>query len=387
VTDPLETGSVAKLFTAALLLDRNYITPDTLVDCGGGVAYFGRRRVEDTGNYNLRVVPFYLAIRTSSNVGIIRAAEVLNNDEWYAHLRALGFGAPTGIDLPGEGSGLLYPPSQWTALSRSSLPMGYEMALTPIQIANAVTALVNGGELLKPHVVREIRDAKGATVWRAEREVVRRVISPMTSSQLRWMMEDVVANGSAKAARMDGYRVGGKTGTTRKSHVSTHREYIASFAGAFPIDRPRVTIYCYVDNPKPQYYASQVAAPLFHDIAKATALHLGIVPSTAPTADMTVAMTTPREASDAATQALELRALAGPVVPDLMGMSASEVREALQGWSGPLRIVGSGRVVAQDPAPYASAVEGRELTIMLSTEGVPPQSNEIAAMSAQGGVR
>jgi cell division protein FtsI/penicillin-binding protein 2 len=384
LTDPLETGSVAKLFTAALLLDRNYITPDTLVDCGGGEAYFGRRRVEDTGNYNLKIVPFFMAIRTSSNVGIIRAAEALNNDEWYAHLRALGLGSPTGVDLPGEGGGILRSPDSWTSLTRSSLPMGYEMALTPLQIANAVTALINGGELLKPHIVREVRDARGKTTWRAEREVVGRVISPMTSAQMRWLMEDVVANGSAKAARMEGFRVGGKTGTTRKSHVMTHREYIASFAGAFPMERPKVTIYCYVDSPQPEYYASQVAAPLFHELAKASALHLGLV----PTLEADVAAAPPLAwEGDAASEALALREFAGPVVPNLVGMTLAEVREALAGWSGPLRIVGSGRVTAQDPAAFASAVEGRELTILLSSEAPRVRGHEIAASAAQGDSR
>src|SRR5690606_34749138 len=128
---------------------------------------------------------------------------------------------------------------------------------------------------------------------------------------------------------------------------------------------------------------SQVAAPLFHEIAKASALHLGIVPATSTlSSDVAQPVVTEWE-GDATAEALALRAAAGPVVPDLMGMSASEVRDALQGWTGPLRIVGSGQVVAQDPAPFASAVEGRELSIMLSSGAERPGTNDIAASTAQ----
>lgn len=158
--------------------------------------------------------------------------------------------------------------------------MGYEMALTSLQIVNGITGLVNGGELLKPCMVKERRDARGNVVWRAERTVITRMVRPTTSEIMRNIMEDVVVNGTGKKAAVPGFRVGGKTGTTRKSHVLTRREYIASFAGAMPIDNPRFAVYCYVDNPKAgKYYAADVAAPVFQQVARTAALQMGLMPT------------------------------------------------------------------------------------------------------------
>ena len=280
LTDPLETGSVVKLFTAGMLLDSGKVAIDTLVDCEMGRARIGPRNVRDTAGHEMGVVPFYEVIRHSSNVGTVKAAQLMENDEWYDYLRAFGLGERTGIDLPGEGAGILRPPHRWDDYSRVSLAMGYEMALTPLQIANGITALVNGGELLRPYIVKEVRDARGNVVERNGRTVMGRAIRPSTSMLMRQIMEDVVVNGTGEKARVPGFRVGGKTGTTRKSDVFTHREYIASFAGVLPIDSPKVTIYCYVDNPKgDHYYASKVAAPVFQQIAQAAVLYLGLVPN------------------------------------------------------------------------------------------------------------
>jgi cell division protein FtsI (penicillin-binding protein 3) len=367
LTDPIETGSVAKLFTAAMLLDTGKVSLNTMIDCEGGRAVIGPRTIKDAPGHTLHVAPFYEVIRYSSNVGTVKAAQALENEEWYGYLRRFGLGERTGIDLPGEGSGILYPTSKWTSYSRTSLPMGYEMALTPMQIVTGIAALVNGGELLQPYVVREMQDSKGHVLWRHERVVRHRVVRPATSVLLREVMEDVVVHGTGEAARVPGYRIGGKTGTTRKSHILTHREYIASFAGALPMDDPRVAIYCFVDNPHGAYYASTVAAPMFRKIAEASILHLGILPSEPIETPLVAEGSVPfigRQQSVAETVTDPLY----PGVPDFAGLSMAQVRQQMPPMIANVRFVGTGRVADQTPLPGERYDASTEIVLVFSTD-------------------
>lgn len=363
LTDPLETGSVVKLFTASMLIDKGYITPDTVIDCENGYAVVDGRRLHDSPGHYLGVTNFRHALRFSSNIGIVKAAQVLENNEWYAALRGFGFGAPTGIDLPGEGSGLLYPVEKWTKFSRTSLPMGYEIALTPVQIVAGISSLVNGGIYYEPYVVAEIRDAQGNVVERHEPKPLRSTIRPTTSAVMRDLMEDVVDLGTGTKAQVGGYRVGGKTGTTRKSNVFSHPEYIASFAGAFPMNDPRVAVYVYIDNPKGEYYASAVAAPAFQEIAQACVVQLGIPPSEEvlteekpvkpgrkpkePPPDPLVVEAEFEAQQKAGNAELSLYGR----MPDFRLMTMKEAREALPPGLASVKFLGSGIVTDQLPAP------------------------------------
>jgi cell division protein FtsI/penicillin-binding protein 2 len=369
LTDPLETGSVAKLFTAAKLVDFGHITPDTLVDCEGGFAVVEGRRLRDApGHAPLRVVTFRESMRWSSNVGIVKAAQVLENRQWYAALRNFGFGAPTGIDLPGEGSGILYPVERWTRLSRTSLPMGYEIALTPIQIVAAISAISNGGLYFTPHVVEEIRDPRGKVVWRRSPDPARRIVRPTTSAIMRDLMQDVVDNGTGKKAIVKGYSVGGKTGTTRKSDVLDRREYIASFAGVLPINDPRLAIYLYVDAPKTAFYASQVAAPAFQEIASAAALHLGLPPQLdriPGNLQSTLASATP----------VQTRPVVGhrDRMPDFFGLTMAAARAALPANARQVKFLGTGFVADQFPPAGDIVTDQTEIVLHFAPREISSQ--------------
>jgi cell division protein FtsI/penicillin-binding protein 2 len=372
---------VVKLFTAAMLLDKGYITPDTIIDCEGGYAVVDGRRLHDSPGHYLGVATFREALRFSSNIGLVKAAQVLENNEWHAMLRAFGFGAPTGIDLPGEGFGILYPVSKWTKFSRTSLPMGYEISLTPIQIAAAISTTVNGGVFYQPYVVEEIRDPKGNVLQAHNPEPVRRVLRPTTSAIMRDLMEDVAELGTGKKAQLEGYRVGGKTGTTRKSNVFTHREYIASFGGALPINDPRVVLYVYVDNPKGEYYASIVAAPVFHEIASACVLHLGIAPSQEliaqqPASPEQVAMLAVEE-HEKANRNAEL-AFFGRM-PDFQGLTMKEARGTLPRNLSRIKFLGTGLVSDQYPAPGEPLNEQTEVVLHFA-----PALNPMPAPTGRG---
>lgn len=371
LTDPLETGSVAKLFMASMLVDQGFVTPETTIDCEGGFAVVDGRRLRDSPGHYLHVATFREVMRWSSNIGIVKAALALDNKTWYDYLRAYGFGSATGIDLPGEGAGILYPVERWTRLSRTSLPMGYEIALTPLQTTAALAALVNGGKYYQPHIVSEIRDPHGNTVFRRQVEPVRQVIRPTTSAIMRELMEDVIVNGTGKKAQVEGYRIGGKTGTTRKSNVFTHREYIASFGGAFPIHQPRVAIYLYIDNPKGAYYASTVAAPAFQEITRSVALHLGIAPSEELIAR--VDNKGGKNAKATPTPAPDSPVLLGiGAMPDLRGLSMARARTLLPEQAARVRFLGSGVVTDQFPAPGDPIGEASDIVLHFS-----PRSAEL----------
>ena len=198
LTDPLETGSVAKLFTASMLIEDGLATPETVVDCEGGFAMIDGRRVKDSPGHVLHVATLRETLRWSSNVGIVKLAQVAENKRWYQYFKELSIGSPTGIDLPGEGSGIYYPLERWTKFSRTSLPQGYEMALTPLQIVAGISAIVNGGNYYKPYVVAEIRDPQTNAATVTQPTVLRKVVRPTTSSILRDMMEDIVDNGTGQ---------------------------------------------------------------------------------------------------------------------------------------------------------------------------------------------
>lgn len=360
LTDPLETGSVAKLFTAAILIDQGHITPDTLVDCEGGYAVVdGRRLTDSPGHAPLHLVPFHESLRWSSNVGIVKVAQALENRSWHKALKSLGFGAPTGIDLPGEGAGILYPVERWTKFSRTSLPMGYELALTPIQIAAAVAAIANGGEYHTPYLVEQIRDSRGNIVYQHDHKMARQVIRQTTSAIMREMMQDIVDNGTGKKAIIKGYRVGGKTGTTRKSNIFDRREYIASFGGVLPADDPRLSIYLYIDAPQKAYYAGTVAAPAFQKIARAAAVHLGIAPS--QLAEV------PPNPEDEAPIVPVVRDFGLHAMPDFTGLSMAEARELLPEREMPVKLLGTGLAVDQFPPPGDPIGKNTEIVLHFAT--------------------
>lgn len=382
LTDPIEPGSVAKIYTIAILFDLNRMGPDDMIHCEGGRISIHGRRVTDSPGHTLYLAPLREVFRYSSNVGTVKAAQLVTPVEYHDMLQRFGFGRRTGIDLPGEGEGLLYPVSRWTAMSMSSLPMGYEMALTPIQIVTAVSGIINDGEMMMPYVVAERQDARGRTIWKAQPTTIRQVVRPSTSSHVRELMEEVVVCGTGKKAQVENYRTGGKTGTTRKSHHLYQREYIASFVGAIPIDDPQLTIFCSIDNPKGAYYAGEVSAPLFKEVATAALAQLAIAPTGPPKVDSSrIARSAqpkadPEKVANAMFHAVSERMVTGPdEMPDLAGMTMSEVRRALLGTQLHVRFLGKGYVMDQSPAP-GTRLESTTKAVVIFRDSVRPSNEE-----------
>jgi membrane peptidoglycan carboxypeptidase len=253
--------------------------------------------------------------------------------------------------------------------------MGYEISITPIQTACAVAALVNGGKYLQPRLVKEIRTADGDVIERHQPAVLREVIRPSTSAAMRDLMEDIVEAGTGKKAQVPGYLVGGKTGTTVKSHIKSHKEYISSFCGVAPLDDPRVVIYVYVDAPKKARYGGTVAAPAFSRIARVSMLHLGIPPNQ------------PVEEDGPADPALMAMGPDAPAptpipegaMPELRGMSLAELRRGLPEVVAAVRIDGTGLVADQQPAPGTPLTPETRIYVTLTPDGRMPDSAIAAA--------
>ncbi|HRQ79349.1 MAG TPA: penicillin-binding transpeptidase domain-containing protein [Gemmatimonadaceae bacterium] len=265
LTEPYEPGSTIKPFIAAALLERGRVQMHDSVPTYNGVWRIGRRTISDV--HKAKAMSFAEVILQSSNIGIVQFAERLTPREQYETLRDAGFGTASGLPYPSESPGRLYPVGQWSGTSQASLAMGYELSVTPVQLAAAYASFANGGLLVEPQLVQEIRGPDGRTVWRAERRVVRRMMSEATSFAMRDLLRDVVQGGTATSANLATFEVAGKSGTARRTSADGRGyeagAYTASFVGLFPADDPQYVILVKLDNPKAgSYYGGRVAAPV-----------------------------------------------------------------------------------------------------------------------------
>jgi cell division protein FtsI (penicillin-binding protein 3) len=275
-----EPGSTFKLITLAAAFDQDITRPNEVFDCENGAIYIAGHRIRDHKPFGLLNVADILA--QSSDVGAIKIAVRLGAPRFYEYIRAFGFGAPTGVDLPGESRGLLHRVENWSAISIGSVSMGQEIGVTPIQLITAVSAIANGGLLIKPHVVQQIKRGEQVLPTSASLSAAepRRVIRPETAATLRRLMEGVVLHGTGPLARLDGWTAAGKTGSAQKIDPATGRysptQLIASFTGFAPINNPAVAILISLDSPVGLREGGQVAAPVFKRIAEQVLSYLDV---------------------------------------------------------------------------------------------------------------
>jgi len=275
-----EPGSTFKLITLAAAFNEGITRPDEVFDCENGSVLVAGHRIHDHKRFGLLNVSQILA--ESSDVGAIKIALRLQAPRFYDYIRAFGFGALTGVDLPGESRGILRPVNDWGAFSIGSISMGQEIGVTPIQLISAVSAIANGGLLYRPHVVEELeRDGRALPAEGVSTPTEpRRVIRPETAATMRRLMEGVVLRGTGPLAHLDGWTSAGKTGTAQKIDPTTGRysrtQYIASFTGFAPINNPAVTILVSLDSPVGLHEGGEVAAPVFKRIAEEVLTYLDV---------------------------------------------------------------------------------------------------------------
>ena len=269
ISEPFEPGSTVKPLFASALLERDLAKPTDSVETENGVYTIEGRTIRD--EHPASELSLADVIKYSSNIGIVKFVSRMSEREEFETLRDFGFGMPTGIALPGEASGVLREPSRWSRQSAASLAMGYEVSVTPLQLATAYAAVANGGELLQPAIVQEIRDSDGKVIYTHSRRVVRRVMTPDVAAKVRKMLMGVVQEGTAKGAALVNYTLGGKTGTARRVDPGHGYSgaYTASFVGLFPAEDPEYVILVKVDGPRETIYGATAAAPVLKIVLEA----------------------------------------------------------------------------------------------------------------------
>jgi len=274
-----EPGSTFKPITASAILEEGLITMEESVYCEGTIK-IASHTFHDWKPFNQ---DFTLAdiLQNSSSIGMIKLASRMDKEIFSEYLHLFGFGEKTGIDLPGEAKGIVRTASSWSLTDLPAISIGQAIAVTPLQILTAFCALVNGGELLKPYLVKYILNAEGKRVKENKPTVVRRVISPSTSVQMRELLEQVVKKGSGKGAKIEGYSIGGKTGTAQIPALTGRgyipNKYVSSFMGYAPVASPGIVGIVIIKEPTGAYYGGEIAAPLFQRIMKRVLPYLGIL--------------------------------------------------------------------------------------------------------------
>jgi len=271
-----EPGSTFKIITASGALESNSMLLDETFDCSKGAIFVAGKTIRD--HHRFEILSFPEVIIHSSNVGTVLIGQRTGEDTIYKTIKAFGLGQRTGIDLPAEEKGLFRTLDRWTKISVSSLSIGYEISVTAIQMLQIINTVANRGIIISPRVVKKILFSADEAKEKPIRS--KRVISEETALKLISILQNVVLEGTGKAAQIKGYRAAGKTGTAQKYDHSkgsySSSLHMASFVGFAPVENPALSIVVVIDEPKGQYYGGQVAAPVFKEIASQVLRYLRI---------------------------------------------------------------------------------------------------------------
>lgn len=389
-----EPGSTFKVITLTGAIENGVANPNELVDCQMGQIFVGGRVIHDWKKFGVLSVRGILA--NSSDVGAIKLALRLGAPKFYRAILSFGIGQPTGIELPGENHGLLRPVENWSANSIGSLAMGQEVSVTPIQITSAISAVANGGTLYRPRVVRDIRG--GSAGGRREGPGPQPATDSRTAAEVREMMEDVVLEGTGKAAQLDGYTAAGKSGTAQKIDPATGRysanEYMASFVGFAPVNNPVITILVVLDSPVGAHHGGQVGGPVFKRVAEQVLAYLDVrhdvpAPSDVETAknlrpaQRQAGATSNADSSKARFEAAIARArpatrtaptaafgdASAVAVPNLAGQTIRGVTEACSRLGLVPSLIGDGVALEQFPSAGTQVLRGSRVTVRFGRPG------------------
>ena len=360
VTDAYEPGSTFKILTAASALDAGLVAPQEGFYCSGSVTVDGGR-IRCWGRPH-GAETFAQALQNSCNPVFVEMGLRLGVERFYDYLEAFGIGRKTGVDIPGEAAGIVIPRQACKRVDIARVGFGQSVAVTPLQLLTAVCAVVNGGNLLKPYVVKEITDAEGRQALRGETEVVGHPVSEATSRTMRALLEDVVNLGGGKNARIAGYRVGGKTGTAQVyvDGVVSRERHIGSFVGFAPADDPRIAVILIVDEAQvPVDFGSVTAAPYAKQILERSLSYLGVAPqSDEPPAEQVA-------------------------VPDVTGLTTAGAILALKDAGLDAVLDGAGATVTGQ-LPAAGAKMNAGALVMLYVEGAGAEDAQVRVPDVTG---
>ena len=387
VMDVFEPGSVFKIVPVAAALELNLLTFDDKIDCMGGSFNPYGRTITDT--HPLNVAPFWECFAVSSNIAIVKVANLLGPDRLEEWIGRFGFGKRSALGLPGESAGLFYPQKEWSRWSMGYLPMGHEIGVNILQLAKAFSVLANGGYLVEPVLVKEIVSPEGDVVFRRPQVERKRILSEETAQTMRELCYGVVLpGGTGSLAAIPEYRAGGKTGTADIPPYGRGR-YTAVFAGFAPLANPRLTCVIVVSEPMgSSHYGGRVCGPVFKRVMRAALVRLnvpedpmfdedwrGSVAAEPGVGESLVELALPlfdpgtfEEDLDSLELTLRQKAdsLVGPRLPDFRGMTKREAKGLAVSLGLPWDPQGIGRVVRQEPAPGTPLQEVRLCKLVFS---------------------
>jgi cell division protein FtsI (penicillin-binding protein 3) len=370
VQDIYEPGSTFKMVTASAALEEKVMRPTDLVETGNGTITVGANRIiHEAQGHQYGTLSFADVIVKSSNVGAVLIGRRLGADRLGRYVERFGFGTRLSPDFRRENAGMLEQSSEWTDSTLASVSMGYEVGVTPLQMAAAASAVANGGELVKPRVVRAV--INGDRQEPVPRQVIRRVTSPETAAEMTSIMEAVVERGTGQKARLQGFTVAGKTGTATKNHNGHYLEHdlSVSFVGFVPSRQPVLTILVVIDTPRGPNppFGGSIAAPIFKRIADAALRYLGVAPTINPAppvllarhdAEAMVRTTGPAVPVTIVPASTPAAATGQIVLPELRGLSGREALRILARLGITPRVAGEGIVIEQDPLPGSPVEPG-----------------------------
>jgi cell division protein FtsI (penicillin-binding protein 3) len=357
ITDMFEPGSVFKIVVASAALENRVVKPTQKFSAEHGtyvVRLPGGQSRTITDAHPFDVLTFQEGVEKSSNIVMAKISNLVGAESFYVMARNFGFGTTTGLGLPGEVSGELKKPSAWSGLTLNTMAYGYEVAVTPMQIAAAYAAVANGGLLMKPFIVQQVLNENNEVLSAVSPQTIRRVMSKETAETLTRMLVGVVERGTGSAARLASIEVAGKTGTSRKFVEGKYASgsYTASFVGFFPANDPKVVCLVMLDNPRAGGYTGGYAsAPIFRNIAEkicAMSEQFSTRPASAP----------------------------GPparcVVPDVVTLSPQDATSVLAARRLRTEMRGMGAaVLRQSPSPGTEVAPGSVVTLFAQQDSGP----------------
>lgn len=355
-----EPGSTFKPLIVAAAMDKGLITKNSHFDVGDGRITKYRHTIKESSRNTRGVLSTEEVLKKSSNVGMVLIGDTFTNQEFEEYLKKYGLYDKTGVDFPGEIKPFVVPYRKWDGLKKSTMSFGQGIAVTPIQLVSAFSSVINGGILYKPYIVEKITDDSGVVIRRNIPTPVRRVISEGVSSQLREMLEQVVADGTAKRGAVDGYRVGGKTGTAQLSGRGGYikENYLSSFIGFFPVDKPKYIVLVMFLKPKGETvfekYGGATAAPVFGEIVRRITKTKNILSQ-----DISNISMAKETVKGGKTEFVDVE------MPDLKGFNPKDVIYIFKNTDINVKVEGTGLVDKQVPAPGTSLEGIKEIKITL----------------------
>lgn len=366
--DQFEPGSTFKPLIIAAALEEKYITPYTKFDIGDGKITRYNHTIKEASKSTVGVLDTGDIINKSSNVGMVLVSDYFTNEKFEEYLKKYGFYDKTGVDFPSELKPYASPYQKWDKLKKNTMAFGQGVAVTPIQLITAFSAIINGGTMYKPYIVDRIEDQEGTVIRRNVPKKIRKVISEDVSEKIKKMLEDNIQEGSGKKAIVNGYRIGGKTGTAQLSAPGggyLKGEYLSSFLGVFPIEKPEYVVLIMVLKPQSDSiygrYGSSVAAPVFGEVVARVTSSKGIASSNVKSFSTYKDNENLEKDEDSKEQEL----LKKEIMPNLAGKDMKDILEIFSGSRFKLDVKGNGVVKKQSPSPEGNLSEVEKIVIEL----------------------